>query len=575
MLPIPTDHRELVSFTNDLIETCRVSQGMRAAYYRLLNTIAETGRYDGMKSLINMMNTHLERTASHLFSPVELKFSLDFDNPVSPEQVKRADVIAKHITREWEKSSTDTLFSRGVYEGLKYGAALMKQWTTSEGPADASAMHYQKKLVMPWNFGVYREDENDIENQEAVCETSLLTMAEVWQRIWNFPNAEKLYNQIGSHAQSGQASTSPDSFFHQVLSTSQINTGVSGATRPLPGGVVQLGNDPNYAIMGPTLGAPTVKMHELWVKSETGYVTIQMIEPDILLSRFKLSNLLVEKSRLQPYRLIQPNPVSNWFWGRSELVDLIEPQGLLSQWADDIKRLFGLQIDKILAFTGDNNITDEAYAQFRAAGYMNLGQTGKAEDLTPKMPPESIQMLKFVIEMINTLGSFPDIMQGKGESGVRAGTHANTLLKTASPTLRDRALLTERQCAVCADLTLSLKEAKEDRKFWTMADKPEDMESTSFMISDLPEDWRVTVDSHSSSPIFSDESQQLIMALRKTGDVDGEYVLKNMPIPNAESAIAGLRERQKKAQEQQKQILERFPDIAEKLEQKKLLGSKR
>ena len=79
--------------------------------------------------------------------------------------------------------------------------------------------------------------------------------------------------------------------------------------------------------------------------------------------------------------------------------------------------------------------------------------SGGAEDLTPKFPSELLPIIKWLIEQVNTLGSFPEIMQGKGESGVRAGAHAETLMKTASPTLRDRALLTERQCAVCADLT--------------------------------------------------------------------------------------------------------------------------
>ena len=571
MIPIPTGEQKLIPFANELIETCRISQGARAAYYRLLNTIAETGTYSGNKSLINMMNAHLERTSSHMFSPVELKFAIDYDNEYSLKEIKRGEVIGKHLTRQWEKTSTDTLFGRGVFEGLKYGAAFMKQWPTME----MERPHYHKKLVMPWNFGVYREDENDIDNQEVLCETSTLTMPEVWQRIWNFPNAERLYNQIGSHAQSGSIGDSPDSFFHQVLSTSQIQTGVAGATRPLPGGIVQLNNDPNYAIMGPTVGAPVVKLHELWIKGEEDYVTIQMIEPDILVSRFKLSNLLIPGSRMQPYRPIQPNPVSNWFWGRSELVDLIEPQGLLSQWADDIKRLFGLQIDKVLAFSGENNITDEIYAQFRVAGFLNTGTGGKVEDLTPKMPPEAMQMLKFCIEMINMLGSFPEIMQGKGESGVRAGTHANTLLKTASPTLRDRALLVERQCAVCADLTLAMMEAKEDRKFWVTADKPTDFEETSFMITDLPEDWRVTVDSHSSSPIFSDESQQLIFQLRKTGDVDGEYTIDNLPLPNKEAAKASLKARQKAKKEETDKLLKQFPEIGEKIATKQLTGGKR
>ncbi len=304
--------------------------------------------------------------------------------------------------------------------------------------------------------------------------------------------------------------------------------------------------------MGPTDGAPTVQMHELWIKGEDDYAVIQMVHPDILLSRFKLSNLLIENSRLQPYRLIQPNPVTNWFWGRSELVDLIEPQGLMAQWCEDMKRLIGLQIDKIIAFKGDNTITDEAYAQFRLSGYMNMGQGGGAEDLTPKFPPELLPAIKFMLEMINTLGSFPEIMQGKGEQGVRAGSHANTLMKTASPTLRDRALLMERTCAVCADLTMTMMEAKEDRKFWT---DPEKMEETGFMLTDLPQDWRVTVDSHSSSPIFADEAQQLIFALRKTGDVDGEYAIDNLPLPNKESAKASLKERKKAGADMQKQLL--------------------
>jgi hypothetical protein len=556
MIEVPTGQRELVAFANEMIETCRVSQGPRAAYYRLLNTIAETGTYDGTKALINMMNTHLERTQSHLFSPVELKFAIDYDNDYEPGEIKRGEVAAKHLTRQWEKTSTDMLFGQGVFEGLKYGAAMMKQWPkVDHKDADGKEVFsYEKKLVMPWNFGVWREDENDIDNQEALCETSTLTGPELWRRIWNFPKADQLYKDIMVHAHSGSQGDSPDSFFHQVLSTSQINTGVQASTRPLPGGIVQLNSDPNYGIMGPTVGAPVVRMHELWIKGDDDYKVVQMVEPDMLLSRFKLSNLLGIE-RLQPYRLIQANPVAGWFWGKSELVDLIEPQGLLSQWAADIKRLFGLQIDKILGFSGDNTITDENYGQMRMAGYFNLGMNGKAEDLTPEMPPNAIEMLKFCIEMINTLGSFPEIMQGKGESGVRAGVHANTLLKTASPTLRDRALLSERQCARCADLTLTMMEAKEDRKFWT---DPKQKEETAFMLTDLPSDWRVTVDSHSSSPIFSDESLQLIMALRKTGDVDGEYVIDNTPLPNKEAAKAALKQRKAAGQQMQEKLMEQL-----------------
>lgn len=565
MIELPSDNKKLLDTANILIEQCRVSVGMRSAYYRLMNSIAETGRFDGTKSLINMMNTHLVRTKDHLFSPIELKFSIDYERPQPKRSYEIGTESAKVVTRTWERNGTDMTFGQGVYEGLKYGACLLKQWPQMEG--DKEELHLYDKLVLPWHFGVYREDENRLDRQEAMCETVLLTMPEVWRRIWHLPGAKTLMQRIQSHAKHGEASADPNSYFHQVLSTSQLNTGVQGMTRPLPGGIVQLNNDPNFSIMGPVVAADTVQMHELWVKGEKDdYVTIQLIEPDILIAPlFKRVNLLGVPKR-QPYSLIQPNVVTNWFWGRSELTDLIEPQGLLSSYCDDAKRLMGLQVDKILAFIGQGGITDELYGQFRAAGYIGMEQGSQVSDLTPKFPPELLPMMKFVIETINTQGGFPDIMQGKGESGVRAGVHADTLLKTGSPTLRDRSLLVERQCANAADLTLDILEAKDPTLYWTKADKPlVDVEETKFLLSDLPDDRRVTVDSHSTSPIFANDTEQLIFQGLKLGVLDGEYAIDNLPLPNKEEAKMRLRAKEAQKAQMLQQLLKTNPSVADKL----------
>ena len=191
MIPVPSNKRELLDFALGLIQDCRVSVGARAAYCRMLNLLAETGRYDNTKALINLLNNHLTRTADHLFSPVELKFSIDFGRPKPKVEYARAQVVAKELTRTWDRNNTDMTFGRGVYESLKYGAAILKQWVQTEGE-DNHPVYYDK-LIMPWQFGVYREDENRIDRQEALCETTLLTMPEVWQRIWHLPNAEKLF----------------------------------------------------------------------------------------------------------------------------------------------------------------------------------------------------------------------------------------------------------------------------------------------------------------------------------------------------------------------------------------------
>lgn len=546
MIELPDGQQELISFANDLIERCRVSVGTRKGYYRLLSEIYETGRYDGTKSLVNTLPNHITRLAGMLYSPVELKFSMDFTNPYPPIELARAKESAKLLSRRWGLPGTnaDILWGRGVVDSLKYGCTFLKQWAETEW----NDIVYQQKLLMPWQLGVYREDENDLSKQEVIVETSSLTMPEVWRRIYHMPDARELYDRIKTNAGLNNVGDNPGSFFHQVLSTSQI-----GTTPNLPGGLVQIGST-NYAMMGPTVAVDTVEFHEMWVKGQDDYVTIQMIQPDILIAPlFKKSNLLGVK-RKQPYRIIQPNEASNWIWGRSELVDLIEPQMLLSTWADDLRRLYGLQIDKVLAFAGSGTISDEKYAQFRAGGYMDMEQGASVTDLTPKIPPEALPLLNWVMQVINQIAGFPPIMQGQGDAGVRAGTQLNSLIKTASPTQRDRALLVERQLADAADLSFRVQRAKDPKFYWTDGSSAAAAEESKFLLSEIPEDFRVTVDSHSSSPIFSDEATQLIFQARKIGDVDGEYMIDNLPFPNKENAIAALKAKAAAGAQEKQQI---------------------
>jgi hypothetical protein len=581
MITVPTDYNKLLQFARDMVEQCRVSSASRSAYYMSLNQIAETGRYDGNKALINKIDPHLSRIAAHIFSPVELKFTIDYDRMHPRQDLDRARVAAMQLTRQWDRTSTDILYGRGVFESLKYGWCGIKQWPQSEG-SDETYRQYAR-LVMPWNFGVYNEAETDISRQIATCETVALTLPEVWRRIWHLPKAEKLFERIRAHAAPGQSHDANQSFFHQVLSTNQIQTqNPNGFSGTLPGGMVNVSSGGSFQIMGPQVAAETCTMHELWIQGHDDYVTLQLIEPDILVSPpvmdgkvLKHSNLLGLISHQQPIRSIQVNETSGWFWGKSELVNLAEPQSFLAGLLDDMRRLIGLQVDRILFFTGENRITDELYGQMRMAGFGSSDPNMKVEDLTPPFSSDLLPVIKFVIEQMDINSGFPPIMQGQGEQGVRAGSHAGTLMKTASPTLRDRALIAERNCAVAADLTMEIKEAKDDSTYWTKADTIQDVRQTEFKLTDLPDDWRVTVDSHSSSPIFSDENAQLILAAHAKGLVQTEYVLNNMPFPNREDALAQNREADKNKQAMIRQLMQENPEAAEKVLARTLGGGRR
>lgn len=560
---LPSDNKKLLAKALEMIEQCGASRGNRAAFYRLLHTMMETGKPDGTRSLINKLYSHVDRLASHLYSSTELKFIIDFENAYPKNILERGARAAKILSRDFEMSNSDIVFGSGVFCALEFGAAVLKQWPEERGPDRRAVIN--TKLVMPWQFGVYREDETDIDRQPALCESSLLSLPEVWRRIWHLPGAEDMFRRIESHATKGAGSDENLGFLHQVWSTSQINTtGVASNPAP-PGGVVSLSGPSTWGMMGPQNDVELVKMHELWVWGGHDYVTIQVIEPDILVSPiFKRSNLLISGDHhtgLHPYTVIRPNHSEGNVWGRSELMDLVGPQEWLSETASDVKRLVGLLVDKVIGFEGADDITDEKYGQMREAGYYTVQAGAKMVDMTPTFPPELLPLIDKLQGLIDAAGGFDNILSGRGEQGVRAGVHADTLLKTASPRIRDRALLVERQLASAADLRLSIMQAKDPRKYWTDGTSVEKMKETEFLLTDLPEDRRVTVDSHSSSPIFKDQHMQEMGFLRKTGDVDGRSMIEMSDLPNKQILLMRYDEKQA----QQQRLMAEHPELLAKM----------
>ena len=576
---LPSDRAGLLKKGLELVETCRISIGRRAALYRQYQMASDTGRQDGSRAQINMLYRHLDRIASHLFSPTELRFNIDFDEDYPEETMKRGQRAARLLTRKWTRNNTDMAFSLGVFEALKYGAVVLKQWPSVNGP---HSIKHNRGLVMPWQFGLYREDTNDISSHPALCETFMLSMPEVWRRIWHLPEAEKLYKRIENHARQGAGDDETNTFFHSVLSTSQINTGVQAASRPLPGGIVQVTNMPNQATLGAEVGAPLVKMHELWAWDEDDYCTIQIIEPDILVAPLlRKANLLIsapnmpevpgphqpeaDKSQLHPYTLIQPNMVHGYFWGRSELTDLLEPQDSLASMADNSRKLLGLIVDRIYGFPGDDGITDKSYDQMRLHGYLKSQPGSTIQDLTPQFPAELPGMIDQTIRIIEMLGGLDGMMSGRGEPGVRAGSMQQTLMKTASPGLRDRSLLVERQCAEAADKWLSIMQAKDPATYWTDGRSDQSRDETAFTLADLPDDRFVEVDSHSSSPIFADDHTQLIAFGLTHGVLAPEDALDDLPFPNKEIARGRLKAREEQQQKLVQELMQKDPQALEKL----------
>lgn len=556
---VPSDKKALLKSVLDTIDICCHSMGQRQAMYRQYRQWIETGRSNGSKSLHNRLYAHEDRLQSYLFSPSDLRFSIDFENHYPKTTLLQADVAARVLTREWERNNIDLTFAEGVKLGLDYGSCIIKALARKEYNSDGEAVlsRIDSRLVPPWHFGVYDENETNLSEQEAMCEVAYMTLPQVWRRIAHLPDAHKLYNRIKASATANTGTDGVGSYFHQILSTSQLQTDLSSITSPLPGGIVSLNNNSSDVIIDADRGADVVKFYEvpMWDDDSGDWVTCQMFEPDVLVAPlFKKSNLYCPDTL--PYGLISANATPGYIWGRSEIIDLTEPQGLLSEWMDDLRRLMGAQFDKLLVFVGQNGITDEMYDQFRGAGYMGLDQGSSVNDLTPKLPPEAMQCIKMLIDFMEETNGFANILSGQGEAGVRAGNHAQTLVKTASPRMRDRAILVERQCASFADSVLSGLEAKNGKLYWT---DPNDGEESEFYLSQLPDDRRVSVDSHSSSPIYEDDHKALVGELMKLGIIDGVSALDLLPVPMRDL----LKQRLKEKEKRQAEMAQQHPELLE------------
>ncbi len=576
LVRLPDNDQQLVKVARDLIEICRSGVGQRLEYYRFLNLISESGRKDGTKSLVNLMYTVLDRLASHLFSPTDIRFGVDFESAYDKVTEARAARVARLMEHSWRGTKTGILFAKGVFEALKYGLMVLKQ--TCHQVGEHRLPIYKSSLIRPWQIGVYRPDIANLDEQPAIVETVPLTLPEVWRRIWMLPNARQLYAEIEASAAPGGGSEVANNFNHPVLISNQIQ--FSQPIRPLSGGIVGINSATSFSGLRADIAAPSVLFHEIWVWDELDYTTIQLIQGpaggggDILIApRLKKSNLLVggnQNSGLHPYSMIQPNSVDANIWGRSELHDLYELQDWASVTADDIKKLAGLQVDKILAFTGDG-LTDVQYGEMRNAGYANLGPGGQVNDLTPKFDTTIIGLLDKIVQLVEKLSGFDNLLSGSGEPGVRSQAQASPMMQTAGARLKDRSLELEEQCADAADLRLSLMEYKDGRNYWLDADK---MEETSFLLSDLPDDRRVTVDGHTTSPVFANEHTGLIINGVKMGLVDKVSAIESLPFQNKDVLILRIHEAEAKQAKQLEELKASDPQGFAKALEKGLAGGR-
>lgn len=533
---LPDSPKKLATWAKARIDDCRVSAAARAQQARSLKTWRYTGSPDGNTAIVNRLDYHIDRMADMIFSPIDLRFHIDFTHTYPKTILDQAEMASRALTREIERRDIDMQIQQGVNVALEQGSCVVKIMHEHGGISG--------NLTMPWQFGVYQENVTDLGKQEAVCETSFITTSDLWRRISHRSDRVDIMKRAMAYAKKQAGSDESQSYFHQVLlsgTSPLVQTNAPFASQA--GGLVQVQSDPTGAELSPDVMSEMIMLHEMYVRDDDteDYTTIQLIEPDILITpRYLKKNLFVPE--LLPYSMLQCNRLPNYIWGRSELADLMKLQMLLRDRMEDIKKLMSLQYDRFLAISGTATMTDELYDMSREAGFMNLEPGSSVNDLTPPMPAEAFADIKQITEFMDEISGFNNVLSGQGEPGVRAGNHAQMLMKTASPTMRNKALIIERQVADIGDKVFKCKAAKEAEAYWT---GEVEKEGNEFLLSQLPDDYRVVVDSHSSSPIYEDDYKELAAFAAKLQIVGGEDLIDLLPLPRRDLLKEHLKEKKK------------------------------
>lgn len=554
-LKLPKDSKTLVDWAWEIINECNQSQEQRRDLIKMYKSYYFTGTSQGEMTFYNRCYPHIERLGAFLFSPTDARFDIEFDESEDEQIHEMGYAAARKLNREIGRRNIDLAMASALNGSLIEGCNLVKLIWGFNG--------LEPWVVRPVFFGVLREDIDDLDSQEAFVHSTYLTPTAFERTLVDHPDKDKIMLQIKQSAESTQEKQElEDSYIHQIIiggtqpvsTTTSAGSGMVGVT-----GIPQPSLDAKVA-------QSLIRVDELWVQDSErqDYTTLRLVKPDILIEgKYKRRNLCGLNDNLgkdtelkghHPFTKVCPNEVDGYFWGQSEIAQIYKLQDDLNDQYRDIRRITRLRADPPRTATGFSGITNEKYKAFnRPRGFISEDNpTAKMETHAPDIPPEMFTRFDKTIQAFDDVAGFTPVLQGQGEQGVRSQAQASTLARNSSPRMRDRALLIERQFTELGDFCLKLLAAKDAEVQETGKEK------TQFLLSQLPDDARVIVDSHTSSPVYQEDSERKAFMLQRAGAIDAEDLIMLTHPPHEDK----LRKRAKARAEAEAKFAKEHPELA-------------
>ena len=578
---VPRNLKEIGDFANQLIAECSVSMQSRMERGHIYRNVYLTGSPDGTPQTYKKTYAYIDDLSSLLYSPAELKLSVAPLGKAGPRERALGHAAGSQLNIEFRRSYVDAVAEDAVTWALVKGKTIVQLLWNKTG--------FEPHLIQPELFGVREEGKATLDAQKAFFHRTWITLDDFADRVRLNPNKTDLMKSVQKYAGPAKEKDSDSNYqtTRMVMLGGLYPYQISGS--PIPGqnknrGVADWLTAP-LPTMSPETRAQQLALDELWVwdSEDEDWVTVQTVGPDCVITpHTRLSNAFSEwidptdrrkkapDDKENPLRGKHPfvefciNRTPDYFWGDSEVRIVGSVQSAINARIDGINKILRKQEDPPRIIAGAS-INQNAYAKLnKPGGYLTDPNPGlKHEELTPKVPQDMWQSLHEYIAMFHDLGGLPPVTRGEGAAGVRSQGHAETLVRMASPRFKDRAIAIERSVSAIGGLGIDILKAKngEPQVAWIkeafagpfkehaldplLYEPPAPgLFGIEFLYAHLDDSQSVTVDSHSSSPIFAHDVRELVFALVRINAISPKDAIDLLQPPRAEELIEDLDQRE-------------------------------
>ena len=519
-MKIPKGMLDRDEFFRDIIYKCEVSLNSRKVDYASLRNWYLFGNGpDEAPALYNKIFPHLDQVTSFLYSAETTRFSINLGASVPDNEHRKIPTLTKSLNNEWLNSNADQVFSTATTWALVYGTTYVKLIINN-------GIH--PYMVEPGCVGVLREDITYTDRQEALIQKYYITKSELYTRLYSHPNRDKIIQRMNSMP---HERTEIANGLERII-ISQSNPTIYGNVN------LDLAGGNRYKA---EVSEDTVEMTELWIWDDEAadYRVVTKADPDIIIYERSGEEMFM-KGEL-PFIQICPNPLYDYYWGASEVQRLIYLQQLRNRRMTEILDLLSKQVSPPTALIGFTGILDEKnFALNRAGGLLSTDMpNAKVEKLAPTMPPDLFTEMREIDAMFEEASGVGNVLQGKGEAGVRSAGHASQLARLGSSRVKKRALIIEDSLEKLATLYLKCMQLYDDTHL-------KDTHGVPFIAEQFTKEFTVKVDGHSNSPIFTEDTRTLAFNLLKAGAIDKKSLLDLIEPPMKEELLERLKQMEAK-----------------------------